>query len=323
LGIADVLADGPKSAAEVATATGTHRPTVDLLLRLLASHEVFREGADGRFGLTPLSSYLRSDTPDSWRDWVISLGNTTAPVWGDLLYTVQTGKAAFEHLFGSPYYDYLAQHPEVATVWDRAMEHGNGDWLAMVSQRSDWKPLHRLVDVGGGHGTALAAVLKASPTLSGVLFDLPHVVVGARPVLEAAGVSGRCEIVAGDMFTTVPAGGDAYLLARVLWNWDDERASRILVNCQRAMPSEGRLLIIELVLPDGPRPAISAYSDLNLLLEFGGRLRSEGEFRVLLETAGFRVMRVVREPEARFVLIEARPVSSSVQGEGDQAGALP
>jgi hypothetical protein len=322
LGIADVLADGPKSAAEVAQATGTHRPTLDHLLRLLGSNEVLREEADGRFGLTALSSYLRSDTPDSWRDWVISLGNTTYPVWGDLLYTVQTGKAAFEHIFGSPYYDYMAQHPEDAAAWDRAMDSSSRDLLATLPQRYDFTPLHRLVDVGGGHGTVLAALLKATPTLSGVVFDLPHVVAGARPMLEAAGVTGRCEIAAGDMFTTVPTGGDAYLLARVLWNWDDERAGIIVRNCQRAMQSEGRLLVFELVLPDGPRPAMSAFSELNLLLEFGGRLRSEGEFRALLETAGFRVMRMVREPETLFALIEARPVASLTQGQGDQAGVI-
>jgi hypothetical protein len=153
-------------------------------------------------------------------------------------------------------------------------------------------------------------VLQAFPTLSGIVFDLPHVVARARPVLEAAGVAARCEIVPGDMFTAVPTGGDVYLLARVLWNWDDEHASRILVHCQRAMPSEGRLLVIELVLPDGPRPAISAYSDLNLLLEFGGHVRSEGAFRALLETAGFTVTRMIREPEVRFALIEARPLSA-------------
>lgn len=184
LGLADMLADGSKSVAELARATGTHPPTLALLLRLLVSAEVFGQQPDGRFRLTPLSSYLRTDAPDSWRDWVISLGHTAYPVWGNLLYTVQTGQAAFEQTFGSSYYSYMAQHPEIAAAWDRSMEQSSRDWPAALPTRYDFTPFRRVVDVGGGHGTVLAALLKAIPPLSGVLFDLPHVVVGAYDLVQ-------------------------------------------------------------------------------------------------------------------------------------------
>ena len=305
LGLADLLADGPRSADDLARVTATHAPTLHRLLRALAGAGVFAEGADGRFGLTPLVAALRADGPDSRRGWIINVGNTEYRAWAELPHTLLTGEPAFARAFGDGFYAYLARHPEVAETWDRFMDRSARAWLAALLASYDFTALRTLVDVGGGRGTALAAILRATPGLRGVLFDLPHVVAGAGTTLADAGVADRCAVVAGDMFAAVPAGGDAYLLARVLWNWDDARAGAILRHCRRAMPDHGRLLVLDLVLPDPPPPQ-AALSDLNLRLVFGGRLRSEAEFRALLGEAGFTVERVL-PAAARYSLIEGRP----------------
>jgi hypothetical protein len=303
LGLADRLAGSPRSADELAQATGTHAPTLELLLRSLASVGLFTEEADRGFSLTPLGSYLRSDVPHSQLGWALSHGETGYRAWGELFYTVQTGQPAFERAFGASYYDYIAMNPESAERWGKAMDQTARDWLGTLPESYNFSGIRTIVDVGGAHGMVLAHILKAAPTAHGILFDLPHAVAGAPPTLEAAGVADRCEIVGGDMFISIPEGGDAYLLARVLFNWDDQHAAAILQNCRRAMTAGAKLIVVDIVEADSGRPLSAAFGDLNLLLTFGGHQRSAGEFRALFEAAGLCITNIL-PTKSHFKIVE-------------------
>ena len=307
LGIADLLAGGPLSVAELAQATETHMPTLGLLLRALTSIELLAEEPDGRFSLAPLGQYLRADTPHSQNGWALSHGETGYRIWAELLHTIRTGQPAFERVFGACYYDYMRQNPEQAGRWDSAMDQTARDWLGALSTSYDFTPFQMIVDVGGGRGTLIARILQAAPTAHGILLDLPHVVAGAAPILQAAGVTDRCQVVGGDMLAAVPAGGDAYLLARVLFNWDNQHSATILRSCRHAMAGASRLIVVDIVEPDSGRPPSAAFGDLNLLLMFGGHMRSEGEFRALFAATGFAVINIL-PMQSQFSIVEGMPV---------------
>jgi SAM-dependent methyltransferase len=307
LGIADLLAAGPKTIDELAGATATDPHALRLLLYALSSVNMFAEEADGRFSPTPLASYLRSDAPYSQRGWALGQGETGYAAWAQLLHTVTTGQPAFERIFGAGYYEYMARHPEAAAEWDRSMDQTARDWLHSLTAIYDFTPIGTIVDVGGGHGTVIAGILKDIPTARGILFDLPHVVAGAGPLLAAAGVAERCEVVGGDMFAAVPRGGDAYIIARVLFNWDDERALALLTSCRRAMGTHARLLVIDVVDADADKPRFAAFGDLNLLLLFGGRQRTESEFRTLFQAAGYAIAQIL-PTQSQFKLVVGMPI---------------
>jgi SAM-dependent methyltransferase len=304
LGIADRLSDGPKTLDELAHATSANAATLRLLMYALSSIDIFAETADGRFMLTPLASYLRSDTPYSQRGWALSQAQIGYRAWAELLHTVTSGQPAFEHVFGARYYDYMAQHPEAAAEWDHSMDQTARDWLGALTASYDFASIQTIVDVGGGHGAALANILKDIPTMRGILFDLPHVVAGAGSLLAEAGVAERCEVIGGDMFAEVPGGGDAYLISRVLFNWDDQHARMLLQSCRRAMAPSAKLLVIDIVDADTDKPKVAAFGDLNLLLLFGGRQRTESEFSALFDSAGFTITRIL-PTQSHFKLVEA------------------
>jgi SAM-dependent methyltransferase len=306
LGVADRLADGPKTLDELARATSANAATLRLLMDALSTIDIFAETADGRFCLTPLAGYLRSDTPYSQRGWALSQAQIGYRAWAELLHAVTSGQPAFEHIFGARYYDYMAQHPEAAAEWDYSMDQTARDWLGALAASYDFTPIQTIVDVGGGHGAALASILKDVPTLRGILFDLPHVVAGAESLLAEAGVAERCEVIGGDMFAEVPSGGDAYLIARVLFNWDDRHARALLQSCRRAMAPRAKLLVVDIVDADAKKPKVAAFGDLNLLLLFGGCQRTEAEFHVLFDSAGFTITRIL-PTQSHFKLIEATP----------------
>ena len=226
---------GRKTLDELSHATSANAATLRLLMYALSTIDIFAETADGRFCLTPLAGYLRSDTPYSQRGWALSQAQIGYRAWAELLHTVTSGQPAFEHIFGARYYDYMAQHPEVAAEWDYSMDQTAREWLGALAASYDFTPIQTIVDVGGGHGATLANILKDIPTMRGILFDLPHVVAGAGSLLAEAGVAERCEVIGGDMFAEVPSGGDAYLIARVLFNWDDQHARALLQSCRRAI----------------------------------------------------------------------------------------
>jgi hypothetical protein len=294
LGIADELADGPRSVEELASATGTHRPSLHRLLRLLAGTGVLHEGADGRFHLTALGATLRSDGPDSVRDWALFIG---APelweVFGQLRESVMTGEAAFPRVHGMALWEYMAAHPDLGTAFNRWMSRQSDQHNAAIVSAYDFSTFQTVADIGGGQGSTLATIIGAHPSLNGVLLDLPHVVAHAD-VLQSAVAAGRCEIIGGDMLRSVPTGADAYVIKRVLMDWGDEAAEKILLRCAEAMLDDGKVLVIEMVLPPGGEPSPARTFDMIMLLnQPGGRLRTEAEFRSLFTAAGLELVRVI------------------------------
>jgi hypothetical protein len=295
LGIADLVADGPKSSAELAETTGTHAPSLHRLLRAHASLGVFAEDDRGRFGLTPLAESLRTGVPDSLRGWAVFVAGVEEwRSWEELLYSVTTGETAFEHVWGRPNWEYRAHHPGANATFNAAMISASSRRIGPVIAAYDFSGIRTIVDVGGGHGAFIAAILNANPTMRGILFDLPHVVAGAQPLLEAAAIATRCETISGNFLEAAPGGGDTYLLSKVIHDWGDDQAAAILRNCRRVMGEHGKLLLVEAVIPPGNTPHPGKLSDINMLvMNTGGRERTESEFRALLNAAGFTLTRIV------------------------------
>lgn len=310
LGIADLLASGPKGVDELARASGCHAPSLHRLLRALASLDLCAERPDGGFALTALGSLLCSDAPHSLRSWTILCGKYLWPVWTNLLHSVRTGESARGLAGGAEAFDELERDARAALVFNRAMAELTSLIAAEVVRRYPFDGMRRIVDVGGGYGALLAAVLEAQPVARGVLLDLPHAIEGARNHLAASGLAERCEFVAGDFFESVPAGGDAYLLKAVLHDWDDERSCLLLRNCRSAIPRDGKLLVIERVVPDRFEACwlhhAIARMDLAMLVGFAGKERSEAEFRRLLAASGFKLTKVTAT-SLEYAVIEAVP----------------
>lgn len=306
LGIADLLADGPVSCEDLAAATDTHAPSLQRVLRALASVGVFTEVSPGSFALTPLAELLRTETPGSMRALAIMYAEEQYRAWGELLHSVRTGEMAFDHQFGMGYFEYLAQHPEADRVFNEAMTGWTHQLVGAVVDTYDFSPFKTVVDVGGGYGALLTAGLQGNPVTRGILFEQPHVIARAEKQLVAAGIADRCTVVGGDFFAAVPTGGDAYVLSQILHDWDDERCVAILSQCRRAMPDHGKLLVVELVLPPGDEPSLGKWLDLHMLVLLGGRERTAAEYDTLFRVAGFKLARVVPTPPGPSVL-EAVP----------------
>lgn len=294
LGVADLLAQGPRTAAELAAATGTHGPSLFRLLRALASVGLFRQGDDGSFALAPDGERLRTGVPGSLRAYAMTFcGRRQWRAWGELAHSVATGERAYDHVFGTSFYDHLAGDAEEGQRFSEAMSGSITDVTAALPEAYDFSGLATVVDVGGGDGTLLVSIMRAFPGLRGVLFEREALVAEGRRRLGAAGLDGRWEVVAGDFFTALPAGADAYLLARVLRAFDDERSTAVLRACARAMPAHGRVLLVERVLPPGDEPSRAKLADLNMLVLTGGQERSQAEYAALLRAAGLVLTRVV------------------------------
>jgi len=294
LGIADLLKDSPKSCDELATATGTNAPSLYRVLRALASLGVFAETQPNHFTLTPLAACLQSDVPNSFRAYVIMQNEEHYQAWGELMHSVQTGGSSFEHIYGMNFFEYYAQNPESAKIFDESMTNLSVIHSAAIAPSYDFSSIQTLVDVGGGEGLLIASILKSNPTLKGVLFDRPHVIERAKRFLEAEGVLERCQLAAGNFFESVPEGGDAYILKYIIHDWDDERAIAILKQCHKVMPANGKILVAEQVIPPGNEPFMGKLLDLQMLvMTDGGRERTEAEYIALFEKAGFKLTRIV------------------------------
>lgn len=295
LGIADLLQDGGKSCDALAVATQTHAGALYRLLRALASLGVFAEISDRHFQLTPLAECLRTNVPGSLRGFAIMLGGEEHwRAWGDVLYSVRTGQPAFDHVFGAPQFEYFAEHAEAGRVFNEGMTSRSGQENDAIIAAYDFSSLGTVIDVGGGQGTLLTTILRATANTRGVLFDLPHVIASARTTIEQAGELTRCEFREGDFFDSVLSGGDAYMLKKIIHDWDDDRALSILQNCRRAITSAGRLLLMEPIIPPGNGPSFNKLLDLLMLVwTGGGKERTEAEHRTLLASAGFRLTRVM------------------------------
>jgi hypothetical protein len=307
-GIPDLLADGPATPDELAAKAGVHPIALLQMLRALAAAGFFTHGADGRFGLNPVSETLLPGHPTAARDAVLALGSPA--FWGALGVTpavLETGKTGVEIALGTSFFDWLRQHPDQEAVFNRTMIAVHGGEPAAVAETFDFSGINKLVDVGGGLGTMLVTLLAANPHLTGVLFDAPTVVEQAKETITAAGVEGRCERVGGDFFASVPAGGDAYILSHIIHDWPVEECHTILRNCKEAMNPGGRILIVEMVLPEGTEPHPGKVLDVVMLTIPGGRERTAAEYEELLAPVGLRVERVVPTPSPVSV-VEAVPV---------------
>jgi hypothetical protein len=307
LGIADHLATGPLTADELAARVGAHPRSLYRLLRALTHVGVFAEDDDRRFRLTPTAELLRSDAPGSLRAFALSYGEPWWwNPWGRLLETVHTGSTAFDLAMDQDFFTYLDRHPEAAATFNANMTSMTARELPEVVTTYDFAGAGTLVDVGGGHGAFVTAILQRGGRERAVLFDRPAVIAGARAPLEAAGVVDRCSLVEGDFFDAVPAGGDTYTLKDIIHDWDDERAVAILRTCRAAMAPGAKLLLIERVLPPGGEAAIGKMVDVTMMVLTGGMERTEDEYRRLLEQAGFTLRRAVFTHSSASVL-EAVP----------------
>ena len=303
LELADRIADGAKSAAELAPETGTHAPSLHRVMRSLAGLGVLTEREGQKFALTPLGRALRKDAPGSAHATVLTLGGQLFwRAWEEVLYSVETGKTAFEKVHGMPAFDYLAQHPDEASLFSQTMVGIHGEETPAVAAAYDFSPFRTVVDVGGATGNMLSAILTRHPAPRGILFDLPHVVRDAPAFLKSRGVADRVTIEAGSFFESVPKGADAYVLSHIIHDWSEEQCLTILGHCRRAIAPNGRLLIVEMVIPPGDTPHPGKLLDITMLVMPGGQERTPDEYRSLLAKAGFRLERVVPTASAVSVV---------------------
>ncbi|MFN2531963.1 MAG: methyltransferase [Pyrinomonadaceae bacterium] len=308
LGIPDILRDGARTAEELAQATNTHAQSLFRVLRALASVGVVAVEDDNRFRLTPLSETLVTDAQGSLRWFVISeLGEEHYSAWEDVIHSVRTGEIAFDHHFGMPVWEFFSRNPENAALFNNSMSSMTAAVNAAIASVYDFSLFKNIVDVGGGHGGLITAVLSVNPNLQGVLFDAPQVIEGSSERIAAAGLSERCETVGGDFFESVPAGGDCYILKWIIHDWNDEQSITILKNCRNQMTPDGRLILVEAVVPESNEPHFAKFIDLNMLVMTGGKERTAREYEQLLATAGFKVNKILPSDLPTSV-IEAQPI---------------
>jgi hypothetical protein len=305
LGMADLVRDRPKGADELASASGAHAPTLYRLLRALTGLGIFTQDEQERFGLTPLGRTLCSG-PGSTRERAAFVGEPWVwNAWASLYDGVMTGESPFQHRHGLSLFEYLERNPEASASFHRNLSRQSELQIPFILAAYDFSGLRKLVDVGGGHGSLLTAILAANPTLRGVLYDLPEVAAEAKRLVSASGTTKGVEFVGGSFFESVPAGGDCYLLKLVIHDWDDERALRILRNVRAAIRDRGKLLLVEFVMPPGDAFHHAKFMDLSILvLTESGRERTEAEYRDLCAAAGFTFARRV-ETASPLSIIEA------------------
>ena len=294
LGLADQLATGPKSAAELAGPMGAHAPSLHRLMRTLASLGILTEQPEQRYKLTTLGEALKTGAPGSARASLLVGGSRWFQSSFDhFVYSIQTGKPGFEKAHGMPLFDYLAQHPEDASLFSETMIGLHSEEPSAVAAAYDFSIFNTIVDVGGATGNMLAAILTHHAGPRGLLFDRPHVVGDAPALLKAKDVSDRVTIEAGDFFKSVPVSGDAYVLSHIIHDWSEDECLTILGHVHNAMKPDSRLLIVEMVLPAGDTPHLGKMLDITMLVVVGGQERTETEYGLLLRKAGFRLTRVV------------------------------
>lgn len=315
LGIADLLKQQPKDVVEIATATGVSAAVLQRIFNFLMSRGLLGDLGDGRFELTDMGRLLQSDRIDSMHQRALFNAEVLFPLWGELLHSVTSGESAAQKVFGQPLYQHLTQHPETRALFDRTMASAARLRHGPAVAAYDFSRFRTIVDVGGGNGALMISILRACQAPRGIVFDLPAAAESARQYIEAAGLSDRCSAIAGDALEGVPAGADAYILSNFLIDMDDDRARRILSRCRAAIADDGTLLLIEWVMPtadEEPDPYRSwdtASMDLIMLAvggSSGGRVRTSGEFREILQASGFVPERILSTGAAVRV-IEALP----------------
>lgn len=292
LGIADLLIAGPQTPEQLAIATQTDAESLYRLLRALASIGIFEENETGEFALTPLVEPLRSDHPESKQALAIMNGEDQFRPWCEIIYSLQTGKPAYDSIWGKSIFEFLSEHPDKARIFDKAMVGIHGRGTDSIPNAYDFSKIKVLADVGGGNGSNLIRILQAYPDLQGMLFDLPHVVERAQAQFEKAGVADRSELIGGDFFESVPEGADACILRHIVHDWNDEKSLGILKNCHSALPENGKLLVMESVIHPGNNAFTGKFVDLVMLLVTGGKERKAEQFRSLYQQAGFELTHI-------------------------------
>ena len=309
LGIADLLKDGPQSCVALAASTGSDTPSLFRLMRALSSVGIFSQLGKDHFALSRLAESLQSEVHGSLRAIVITIGEIHYQAWGSLLHSVQTGSPAFNNVFGASLFDYLQQNVDAADAFSQGMANVSSMLAYAVLMAYDFAGISSIVDIGGGQGKLLEKILQFTPNTRGTVFDTASTIERAKQQMGNIGWSRRCSYVTGNFFTSVPEGADAYILCGVIHDWDDSRAITILRNCRRAMAEKGRVLLVDMVVPDTDAMSFSKLLDLNMLAMTGGRERTKAEFRALLDAAEYKLTRIIPTMAPQSV-IEAVPKRS-------------
>ena len=309
LGIADLLADGPKTVTELAQAAGADADALYRILRALSSRGVFVEREGRVFEQNQMSDLLRSNVPGSLRDAAIFMGEDWHwEVWGKTLYSVKTGKPAWGRVHGKEVFSFFESNQEASQIFDKAMTSVTSLAISAVVGSYDFTGIETLVDIAGGQGRLLAGILEANPSVRGILFDLPYVIEGAKERNACTSVADRFEFASGDFFVEVPKGADAYLMKHIIHDWDDERASKILTNIRRAMKSTSKVLLVESVVSPLSEPDLTKLMDIEMLVSPGGKERTAEEYRQLFARAGLKLVKIV-STNSPYSVIEAVAVS--------------
>ncbi len=307
LRLADYLVDGPQTAEQLASLTGTHAPALYRLLRTLASLGIFKEVDARHFSLTPLAEPLRSEVPGSVRTSILSItGDFFVPPWSKLLFSVQTGRPSFDAHFGAPFFDHLSGNPEEAAWFSDLLIGINAPDAPAVAAAYDFSAYRNIADIGGATGHILTTVLARHPGLHGTLFELEHNEAAAMELIKSRGMANRITFVPGSFFESVPTGCDLYMMSHVIHDWSEDQCLLILANCHCAMAPGSRLLLIESVLPEGNTFHPAKMLDITMLTLAGGQERTEAEYRELLQKASFKLNRII-PTEAAVSIVEAVP----------------
>jgi hypothetical protein len=310
LGIAERLADGPQTVAKLASDTGADEDSLYRVLRALANVGVFAEPSPRTFALTPASNLLRSDVAGNMRDLVAWMTNELHfKTWGDMLHTVMTGRPSVEKVYGKPCFEAFQDLPETNVEFNNAMTNISAMTIPVVLEAYDFSGVKTLVDVGGGHGLLISQILKQYPDMKGCIFDMQHVIEGAKQRSERLGLEDRLEPVPGNFFESVCDSGDAYIMQHIIHDWTDEQCCTILKNVRKALDGKpnGKLIILDSIVNTDGGFDFTKWKDLEMLLLPGGRERTEEEFRALLERTGFKITRTIPLP-SMVSIIEAVPV---------------
>lgn len=300
LGIADLLAEGPKSIEDLARESRSHAPSLFRMMRALASVGIFVETEAKCFGLTPMAECLKTGAMRSIAlmfnsDW-------SDKAWGYFLNSVKTGETAFEKAHGMPVSEWLEENPRAAEVFNEANAIKAGSSHRAIVDAYDFSNIETLTDVGGGIGVLMAEILLANPSMKGIVAEIESVIQKARETIKVHGIEDRCQAVECDFFEKIPSGSDAYLMSNILHDWPDEQCRIILSNCHKAMKQGSRLLIVEMVVPPGNEPSVAKLLDLEMLVTTGGRERTEAEYKDLLVSSGFRLSRIIPTKESVCII---------------------
>lgn len=305
LNIADLLKNKPQTANQLAEATHSDANSLYRLLRALASVGVFSENEQREFKLTPLGNTLQSDVPGSMKAMAIAQLGDHFNAWGNLVYSIKTGQIAFDNVEGMPVWKYYGMHPDEGLNFMKAMTGLTGAVIQYVLPEYDFSGFQTIVDVGGGNGALLMAVLDRAPQAKGIVFDEEYVVEETKKSLQQKGYADRCETAAGSFFDFIPGNADAYLMKMVLHDWNDQQCLQILQNCHKAMKTGSKLLVLDAVIPEGNEPHPGKFMDINMMAMTGGRERTQKEFAALLTGAGLKLSRVISTHSPMFSIVEA------------------